>query len=219
MPMVLVTVETPSTNLVLKMVLALLNMPSLRETTMNWEFLKCVRSMFPMFWVWLKSRAASTSSRMYIGAGLKSNILRMSESARRLLCPPLSSVSDCFQTSPNATLTSNPSQASCPSGGSSFAAVPGSSVLKMLPKSELTFFQVRVSSVFFFSSSSRITDSIFFLSFSITFLFLRSSVYSPSAFSIMPITFLLIFLDREACSVLNFLSCSLFLSGSTASKS
>lgn len=31
-----VTVDTPSTNLVLKMTLALLNMPSFRDTTMNW---------------------------------------------------------------------------------------------------------------------------------------------------------------------------------------
>ena len=34
---VLVTVDTPSTNLVLKMQLALLNMPSFRDTTMNCE--------------------------------------------------------------------------------------------------------------------------------------------------------------------------------------
>ena len=32
-----VTVETPSRNFVRKMTLALLNMPSLRDTTMNWE--------------------------------------------------------------------------------------------------------------------------------------------------------------------------------------
>jgi hypothetical protein len=31
-----VTVDTPSTNLVLKMTLALLNMPSFRDTTINW---------------------------------------------------------------------------------------------------------------------------------------------------------------------------------------
>ena len=34
---VLVTAETPSTNFVRKMTLALLNIPSFRETTMNWE--------------------------------------------------------------------------------------------------------------------------------------------------------------------------------------
>ena len=34
---VLVTAETPSTNFVRKMTLALLNIPSFRETTTNWE--------------------------------------------------------------------------------------------------------------------------------------------------------------------------------------
>lgn len=34
---VLVTAETPSTNFVRKMTLALLNIPSFRDTTMNWE--------------------------------------------------------------------------------------------------------------------------------------------------------------------------------------
>ena len=51
------------------------------------------------------------------------------------LCPPLSSVSDCFQTSPNATLTSRPSRMLWPSGAMSFALVPGRSVEKMEPKS------------------------------------------------------------------------------------
>ena len=59
-----VTVETPSTNLVLKRTLALLNMPSFRDTTMNWECLKCALSIWPMFCVWDRSRAASTSSRI-----------------------------------------------------------------------------------------------------------------------------------------------------------
>ena len=62
--MYLATVETPSMNRVLKRTLALLNMPSLRETTMNCECLKCDRSIWPMFCVCDKSRAASTSSRM-----------------------------------------------------------------------------------------------------------------------------------------------------------
>ena len=35
-PMVLATVDTPSTNLVLKITLALLNIPSFSDTTMNW---------------------------------------------------------------------------------------------------------------------------------------------------------------------------------------
>ena len=46
------------------MQLALLNMPSFRDTTMNWEYGKCARIMRPMFCVWLRSSAASTSSRM-----------------------------------------------------------------------------------------------------------------------------------------------------------
>lgn len=78
-----VTVDTPSTNFVLKRTLALLNIPSLRETTMNWECLKCALSIWPMFCVWERSRAASTSSRMYNGAGLKSSMDRIRESATR----------------------------------------------------------------------------------------------------------------------------------------
>ena len=78
-----VTVDTPSTNFVLKRTLALLNIPSLRETTMNCECLKCALSIWPMFCVWERSRAASTSSRMYNGAGLKRSMERMRESATR----------------------------------------------------------------------------------------------------------------------------------------
>ena len=59
-----VTVETPSMNLVLYKTLALLNMPSLRDTTMNCECLKWARNIWPMFWVWDKSNAASTSSKI-----------------------------------------------------------------------------------------------------------------------------------------------------------
>jgi len=40
------------------------------------------------------------------------------------LCPPLSSVKLCFQTPPRQTFTSNPSEISCPSGGSNFAELP-----------------------------------------------------------------------------------------------
>ena len=54
------TVLTPSTNLVRKMTFALLNMPSLSDTTMNWELEKWVRSMLPMFCVCDRSKAAST---------------------------------------------------------------------------------------------------------------------------------------------------------------
>ena len=58
------TVDIPSTNFVLKSTLALLNMPSLRLTTMNCECLKWFLSICPMFCVWERSRAESTSSRM-----------------------------------------------------------------------------------------------------------------------------------------------------------
>ena len=75
------TVEIPSTNFVLKRTLALLNIPSLRETTMNWEWAKWVLSICPMFCVCDRSRAASTSSRMYTGAGLKRSSAKISESA------------------------------------------------------------------------------------------------------------------------------------------
>ena len=59
-PVVRVTVDEPSTKRVRKMTLALLNMPSFSDTTMNCESLKCWRIMWPMLAVWLKSSAAST---------------------------------------------------------------------------------------------------------------------------------------------------------------
>lgn len=67
---VLSTTDVPSLNLVLNKTLALLNMPSFNETTKNCDPLNLVRNNEPMFWVCDKSRAASTSSRMYMGAGL-----------------------------------------------------------------------------------------------------------------------------------------------------
>lgn len=125
-----VTVETPSTNFVLNSTLALLNIPSFRETTMNCKrnksilinslFIsmlnaKCtyltgkINSLFhvinacncsvnqqysvtceclkwdliiwPMFWVCDISRAASTSSRMYRGAGLNNSMARIRDRA------------------------------------------------------------------------------------------------------------------------------------------
>ena len=72
---------------------------------------------------------------MYSGAGLKRSNAKISERASRDLCPPLSSDNDCFQTPPKATRTSNPSKKVPPSGGSSFAIVPGSRVEKIDPKS------------------------------------------------------------------------------------
>lgn len=72
---------------------------------------------------------------MYNGAGLKRSKAKIRESARSDRCPPLSSERDCFQTLPNATLTSRPSKKSHPSDGSSLAVVPGNRVEKMEPKS------------------------------------------------------------------------------------
>lgn len=100
-----VTVETPSTNFVRKTTLALLNMPSLSETTMNCECEKWDRIIWPIFWVCERSSAASTSSRMYIGAGLNSSNERISERASSERCPPLSSVKLSFHTPPNETRT------------------------------------------------------------------------------------------------------------------
>ncbi len=52
----------------------------------------------------------------------------------------------------------------CAPAVSSFALVPGSSVLKMEPKSLFTFWYVDVSASFFFWSSSSITAMSFDLS-------------------------------------------------------
>lgn len=49
-----------------------------------------------MFWVWLKSKAASISSRIYIGAGLYFNRARIKDKARSDLYPPESSDSPVF---------------------------------------------------------------------------------------------------------------------------
>ena len=51
-----VTVEVPSIKRVRKSTFAWLNIPSLRETTINWEWGKWVRIIWPMFWVWLRSQ-------------------------------------------------------------------------------------------------------------------------------------------------------------------
>mmetsp|Transcript_14714 Transcript_14714/g.50807 ORF Transcript_14714/g.50807 Transcript_14714/m.50807 type:complete len:287 (-) Transcript_14714:1956-2816(-) len=146
------------------MTLALLNMPSLRETTMNWDALKCARSMLPMFCVWLRSSAASTSSRMYMGAGLKRSMDSTRLSAMSDRWPPLSSESESFQRLPNATLTSRPSSTVSPAGGSSLALAPGSRLEKMDPKSWFTLRHVASSVSCFLTSSSPMTASIFALS-------------------------------------------------------
>ena len=77
------TTEVPSTNLVLKIRFAFWNMPSFKLTTMNWLPLKRVLIKRPIFCVWERSRAASTSSRMYMGAGLNWRRAMMRERAMR----------------------------------------------------------------------------------------------------------------------------------------
>uniref|UniRef100_A0A8W7Q2E3 Uncharacterized protein n=1 Tax=Anopheles coluzzii TaxID=1518534 RepID=A0A8W7Q2E3_ANOCL len=134
-------------------------MPSLSDTMINCELVKWAFSMLPMFCVWERSSAASTSSRMYSGAGLYFSMARMSESATSERCPPLSSVSDSFHIPLKPTFTSSPFMKSTPSGGTSRACVPGSSVLKMLPKFSSTSLQATFS--FFFFSSSRSSCSFF----------------------------------------------------------
>ena len=64
------TTLVPSLNLVLNIRLAFWNMPSFKLTTMNCEPLNLVLIKRPIFCVCERSRAASTSSRMYMGAGL-----------------------------------------------------------------------------------------------------------------------------------------------------
>ena len=101
----LVTVDTPSTNLVLKRTFALLNIPSfnneLRTAKMTPQHLTDILYtigtervkeslgrpdsddvLIECTCVWERSSAASTSSRMYTGAGLNSSRDRMRERAR-----------------------------------------------------------------------------------------------------------------------------------------
>merc|ERR1719341_1509208 len=61
---------------------------------------------------WERSRAESTSSRMYKGAGLKSRRERIRDRATRERCPPESSLNESFHFPPKATLTSSPSSTS-----------------------------------------------------------------------------------------------------------
>lgn len=82
-PDVAVTTLVPSTKRVRNMRLAFWNMPSFRLTTINCDPLNLVLKRRPIFCVCDKSSAASTSSRMYIGAGLNWSKAMMSESAIR----------------------------------------------------------------------------------------------------------------------------------------
>lgn len=83
----------------------LINMTETILTKLTWLFLKWDFNMFPIFCVWERSKAASTSSRMYSGAGLNSNIANIRDNAAKDLWPPLSSVRLSFQTPPSETLT------------------------------------------------------------------------------------------------------------------
>ena len=150
---VLSTIDVPSRKRARKRTLAFVKSPSLRETTMNCDPLNRVRNNWPMCCVCERSNAASISSRIYIGAGLNWSKAIIRERAIKdlhhfqvscrvnrcegssYLCPPLSSVKLCFHTVPSWTFTSNPSMRSWPSGGWSFAKLPGKSSAKMPPKS------------------------------------------------------------------------------------
>ena len=74
----------------------------------TWLFWKWFLIIDPMFWVCDRSSAASTSSRMYIGAGLNSSSASTSDSASSDRCPPERSVRLSFHTFPSATQTTSP---------------------------------------------------------------------------------------------------------------
>lgn len=99
------TIDVPSENLVLKIRFAFTNMPSFRLTTINWLPLNLVLINRPMFCVWERSKAASTSSRIYIGAGLNCRRDMISDIAMSERCPPESSVKLCFHTLPVARVS------------------------------------------------------------------------------------------------------------------
>ena len=77
----LCTTLVPSWKRVRNIRFAFWNMPSFKLTTMNWLPLNLVLISRPIFCVCDKSNAASTSSRIYIGAGLNCSRARMRESA------------------------------------------------------------------------------------------------------------------------------------------
>jgi len=211
---VLSTIEVPSRKRARKRTLAFVKSPSLRETTMNCDPLNRVRNNWPVCCICERSNTASISSRIYIGAGLNWSRAIMREGAIKdldhfevscrinrcksnaYLCPPLSSVKLCFHTVPSWTFTSNPSMRSWPSGGWSFAKLPGKSSAKIPPKSlnlaklvirglnerrytcTLTFSQVFWSASRLYRSNSSIVSSIFCLSFStVDMFFFRSASF------------------------------------------
>ena len=80
---VLSTIDVPSRKRARKRTLALVNRPSLSETTMNCDPLNRVRKSCPMCCVCERSKAASISSRIYMGAGLNCRSAMIRESAIR----------------------------------------------------------------------------------------------------------------------------------------
>ena len=72
---------------------------------------------------------------MYIGAGLNWSKDIINDKAINDLCPPDSSVNDCFHICPSLTLTSKPCVNSLPSGGCNLAKLPGSNSANISPKS------------------------------------------------------------------------------------
>lgn len=147
------TILVPSRNLVRKRTLALLNRPSFKLTTMNCDPLNRFLNNSPICCVWERSRAASTSSKIYIGAGLNWRSDMINERAISELYrhqskiysgewssyrwPPLSSVKLCFQMEPNWTFTSRPALRLPGSAYCSLALLPGKRSPKISPKSLL----------------------------------------------------------------------------------
>ena len=103
------TTLVPSENLVLKTRLAFWNMPSFKLTTMNWLPLNLVLISRPIFCVCDRSSAASTSSKMYIGAGLNCSSAKIRESAMSDLAPVSKNESwkECALTSAHHSAHSN----------------------------------------------------------------------------------------------------------------
>ncbi len=102
------TVEIPLTNFVVNKTFAFENIPSFNETIINCAFRKLFLITKPIFCVWDMSKAASTSSRIYKGAGLYWSNARTNERPANERWPPLNSSNVSFHNAPNCTLISRP---------------------------------------------------------------------------------------------------------------
>lgn len=69
--------------------------------------------MRPTFCVCDKSKAASTSSKMYSGAGLNNNMAKINDNAAKDRWPPLNSVKLSFHTLSKDTLIYGKSKSFC----------------------------------------------------------------------------------------------------------